>query len=510
MQAYRTLEQRFSRLSAIEDAIGILGWDRETTMPLGAAEGRAEQVATLEVMAHELLTSVEIADLLDGADQEASERDTARDPGRDPGRDPWQAANLREMRRVYTHATAVPADLVAARSRAVSRCEVAWRQARQDSDFAGLLPLLSEVLLCERQVGQAKGAALGLSPYDALLDGHDPGARRADIDPLFADLRAELPSLIENALAHQSTVPPPPPMQGPFPLEAQRGLGLRLVSMLGFDLQRGRVDVSTHPFCGGATDDVRITTRYKEEDFSSALMGVLHESGHGLYEQGRPRQWLSQPVGQARGMSMHESQSLLVEMQACRSRAFAVYLAPLVQQVFGAAAAAWDADALYRHYIRVQRGFIRVDADEVTYPAHILVRYEIEKALIAGDMALAELPAAFNTGIREMLGLIVPEDRLGCLQDIHWPGGAWGYFPTYTLGAMIAAQLFDAARRAEPDLMECIARGDFRPLVAWLRGHVHEAGSSLHTGEILTRATGRPLDAAVYRHHLRSRYLGEG
>jgi carboxypeptidase Taq len=495
VEAYRALEQRFARLSAVHDAIRILGWDQETMMPLGAAEGRSEQLASVEVIAHELLTAAEVDELLDRAEQDARELDDG------------QRANLREMRRIQTHATAVPADLVEARSKAVSRCEIAWRRARAESDFPSLLPLLSEVLIFERQVGQAKGDVLGLSPYDALLDSHDPGARQADIDPLFAVLKAELPDLLREALECQRERPPPPPMEGPFPVEVQRGIGQRLMTVVGFDLGRGRLDVSAHPFCGGAIDDVRITTRYDEADFSSGLMGILHESGHGLYEQGRPRQWLRQPVGRARGMSMHESQSLLIEMQACRSRAFAEYLAPLVREAFGASAASWDADALYRHATRVRPGFIRVDADEITYPAHILVRYELEKALISGEMALGDLPAAFNAGIRDMLGLNVPEDRLGCLQDIHWSGGAWVYFPTYTLGAMIAAQLFDAACEAEPDVMPGIARGDFAPLLGWLRANVHEQGSSLQTGEILTRATGRPLDAAVYRRHLADRYL---
>jgi carboxypeptidase Taq len=495
MQPYRILEQRFARLSAVKDAIRILGWDKETMMPLGAAEGRSEQLASLEVIAHELLTSAEIGDLLGWAEQDGGELED------------WQRANLREMRRIYSHATAVPAELVEAHSKAVSRCEVAWRRAREESDFPGLLPLLSEVLVREREVAQAKGDALSLSPYDALLDSFDPGARQADIDPLFAALKADLPELIGEALEHQRRREPPPAMEGPFPAEIQRGICQRLLSVVGFDTQRGRLDVSTHPFCGGAIDDVRMTTRYDEGDFSSALMAVLHESGHALYEQGRPRDWLPQPVSRSRGMSMHESQSLLIEMQACRTRHFAEYLAPLVREAFGAGGELWDADALVRHFTRVRPGFIRVDADEITYPAHIILRYELEKALIAGEMTLSELPAAFNAGIRELLGLNVPEDRLGCLQDIHWPGGAWGYFPTYTLGAMIAAQLFEASCRAEPDILASIARGEFGPLLAWLRTHVHSVGSSLQTGEILTRATGRPLDAGIYRRHLRSRYL---
>ena len=500
MQAYHALERRFARLSRLDGALGILGWDKEAVMPLGAAAERGEQIATLAVIRHELLTEPETGALLARAEQDAG------------GLDGWQAANLREMRRQHAHGAAVPAELVEAASRAATACEVAWRQARADSDFPGLLPLLAEVLATQRAVGEAKGAALGLSAYDALLDQYDPGMRQDFIDPVFAGLRDGLPALLGEVLEHQAALPAPLPLAGPFPVAAQQALGRRLMQAAGFDEGRGRLDVSTHPFCGGATDDVRITTRYDEADFSGALMGVLHETGHALYEQGRPRDWLAQPVGQARGMTLHESQSLLIEMQACRGDAFLAYLAPLLREVFGddpALAPAWTEENLGRHYRRVRPGLIRVDADEVTYPAHVLLRYGLETAMIAGDLALRDLPAAFNDGLRALLGVAVPDDRRGCLQDIHWPGGAWGYFPTYTLGAMTAAQLFRAANEAEPGLEPSLARGDFAPLLGWLRRHVHGRGSQADTQAVIEDATGRPLDARVYQAYLRHRYLGD-
>ena len=255
---------------------------------------------------------------------------------------------------------------------------------------------------------------------------------------------------------------------------------------------------------------MRITTRYDDDDFSRALMGVLHETGHALYEQGRPRAWMHQPVGEARGMVLHESQSLLVEMQACRTREFVSFLAPLVREAFGADAAldvhALSADNLHALYTRVASGLIRVDADEVTYPAHILLRYDLERAMIDGSLALTDLPGAFGDGMRAMLGLVVPDDARGCLQDIHWSIGAWGYFPTYTLGAVTAAQLFAAARAAMPDLLAQLAAGDFAPLVAWLRREVHAKASSLSTQELVADATGRPLEVEPYLAHLRTRY----
>ncbi|WP_201838527.1 carboxypeptidase M32 [Microvirga zambiensis] len=496
MQAYKTLEARFARISSIEDAIGILQWDAETMMPDGAADGRFDQLATLKGLAHGLLTARDTGDLLDRADQDSSLLGD------------WQRANLREMRRIYLHAAAVPADLVEASSRAVSRAELVWREARQKGDFAQLLPHLSQVLAFQQQIGQAKGEALGLSPYDALLDTYDPGLRQAAIDPLFAQIGAELPALIQEAHERQKSLPVIQPLEGPFPVDDQRRIGEQLMRAAGFDFDRGRLDVSLHPFCGGSTGDVRITTRYSEANFMSALMGVLHETGHALYEQGRPETWRRQPVGLARGMGLHESQSLLIEMQACRSREFVTYLAPLVREAFQGEGPAWSPENLHRILTSVEPGFIRVDADEITYPAHILVRYKLEKAMIAGDLQIQDLPSVFNDEVRSLLGLTVPNESLGCLQDIHWPSGAWGYFPTYTLGAMTAAQLFRAACQADADLLPSLAKGDFAPLRIWLRANVHSKGSLLTTDELLVAATGRPLTAEIFRVHLQERYLG--
>ncbi|MCJ2105066.1 carboxypeptidase M32 [Methylobacterium sp. E-041] len=492
MNVYSSLERRFARLDAIGAAAGILGWDSQTLMPDGAADGRADQLAVLRGIAHEILTAPETADALSAADETAL--------------DPWRAANLAEMRRLHAHAAAVPGDLVEASSRAISKAEMVWREARAQSDFRMLLPHLAEVLRLQREIGAIKGAALGLGTYDALLDEYDPGMRRATIDPLFADLRTRLPGLVAEARERQAREPTPLPLDGPFPVEAQRRIGLALMRALGFDFARGRLDISLHPFCGGATDDVRITTRYDAADFGRALMGVLHETGHALYEQGRPAAWRNQPVGKARGMSLHESQSLIVEMQACRSREFFAFLAPLVRTEFGRDGAAFTPENLHRLHTRVEPGFIRVDADEATYPAHVLLRYDLESALIAGDLAVADLPGAFNDGMRSLLGLEVPNDRLGCLQDIHWPSGAWGYFPTYTLGAMAAAQLFTAAKRDEPGILPGLAAGDFAPLRGWLRRHVHEQGSRLPTDALLEQATGRPLGTEAYLAHLETRY----
>lgn len=496
MTAYSDLAAHFGRIAALSNAVGILQWDNDVMMPRGAAETRAESMALLHVMRHGMVTDARIGDWLEEASQDRS-------------LGAWEQANLREIRRVWTVETALPADLVEASSKAVSACEMRWRQARAEADFAGLLPYLAEVLNLQRQIGAAKGEKLGLSAYDALLNDYEPGGSSAKIDALFDDLATFLPGFTQEAMAVQARRPALAPLEGPFATETQRALGLRLMAALGYDFERGRLDISTHPFCGGADNDVRITTRYDEADFTKALMGVLHETGHALYEQGRPQAYLNQPVGAARGMSIHESQSLLMEMQACRSRAFLDFAAPLMQESFAGSGPAWESTAMWHRYTRVEPGFIRVDADEVTYPAHVILRYRLEKALIADAMPLADLPAAWNEGMKSLLGVTVPNDRLGCLQDIHWPSGGWGYFPTYTLGAMTAAQIFEAACQAEPGILPGIAKGDFTPLVGWLRANIHGKGSLLSTDVLLTEATGKPLDAGVFKAHLRRRYVDE-
>jgi carboxypeptidase Taq len=414
---------------------------------------------------------------------------------------------VREMRRSWIHRTAPDEDLVAARSRAEMACEAAWRTARADDDFAAVTPLLQNVLDVVREVAAIKGEKLGCAPYDALIDQYEPGFTSADIDVLFADLEAFLPDFLGDVLEKQAGERPIAVPKGPFPAEQQRVLGVRLMERLGFDFERGRLDTSLHPFSSGAPDDHRITTRYDEADFTIGLMGVLHETGHALYEDGLPVAWRHQPVGSARGMGIHESQSLLVEMQVCRSREFLTFAAPVMREVFGADGPEWQPESLYRVYKFVEPGLIRVDADEVTYPAHIVLRYELERAMIGGDLAVADIPGAWTDGMNRLLGIAPPNDTDGCLQDIHWYDGAWGYFPSYTLGAMAAAQLFDAATRADGSIKPGIAAGDFAPLFAWLRDNVHGVGSKLPTQQLVEAATGAPLGTERFKSHLRARYL---
>ena len=494
LSAYCQLERRFRRLGVLAAAAEALHWDYATMMPPGGGPGRGEQLAELSALGHGLLSAPEVGGWLDEAEG-------------DPSLDPWQASNLKAMRRKWAHGTALDEELVTALTKAATGCESVWRGARADDDFAAVLPTLQALLALVREASLAKADRLGLSPYDALLDEYEPGGRSADIDLRFAELEAFLPGFLDAVLEKQKAAPPPPLPEGPFAVDRQRDLALKLMAALGFDFDHGRLDVSLHPFCGGGPDDVRITTRFDEDDFTGAVMGVLHETGHALYERGLPEDWRYQPVGEALGMSVHESQSLLVEMQMSRSRAFLDFAAPLMRDAFGGSGPAWEADALHGNLIKVERGLIRVEADEVTYPLHVILRYRLEKQMIAGDLAPADLPDAWNGGMEELIGIRPPDNRRGCMQDIHWYDGAWGYFPTYTLGAMTAAQLYAAALDADPQIAAAISLGDFRPLTGWLKAHVHGQGSLLATADLVERASGRPLDAAAFITHLKSRYL---
>jgi len=493
---YTALEAHFGRIQRLDDAMGMLQWDLAAMMPRGGAEARTEQMATLSVMRHEMATDARIGDWLAG-----SEGADLTD---------WQAANRHRIHRGYVHATAVPAELVEALTRATAICEQTWRTARAADDFATLRPKLEAVVSLTREAASAKSEALGVTPYQALLDEYDPGMTVERIDGLFSDLAAWLPGTIDRVLDAQERRPKLIRPKGPFPAAAQKAVGVALMGALGFDFTHGRLDVSHHPFCGGTPDDVRITTRYDEDDFTTALMGVLHETGHALYERGLPTEWRYQPVGRAASMSAHESQSLLMEMQACRTRAFIEFAAPILRTHFAPEGGpAWTVDNLHRLYTRVERGLIRVDADEVTYPAHVILRYRLEKQLLAGAVEVADLPEAWRAAMVELVGIAPEDDADGCMQDIHWIDGAFGYFPTSTLGAMAAAQLFAAARDGIDDVEGHIARGDFAPLVGWLRENVHRWGSRFTTDELLTRATGAPLSVDAFKAHIQRRYLKE-
>ncbi len=492
--AYDRLTARFARITTIHEAAAMLGWDAAAMMPPGGAAARGDQLAVLAGLAHGLLVAPETEEDLAAAEA-AGETD------------PWRAANLRLMRHAHTRACALPGRLVEAQARENSACEKIWRGARARSDFAEVRPHLESVVRLVREQADALAPALGLSRYDALMDGYQRGIGAADVAPVFAAYEAFLAGALPRAEARQAVLPAPLRPTGPFPVAAQEALCRRLAERLGLDFAHARLDRSAHPFSGGTPADVRITTRYDPADFAQAVLGVVHETGHALYERGLPAAYARQPVGEAAGMAAHESQSLIIEMQAARSDAFLSWLGPELLGAFGGDPAPYAPANLGRLWRRVERGFIRVDADEMTYPAHVILRFRLEQALIGGDLAVADLPGAWNDGLRALLGVTPPDDARGCLQDIHWYDGAFGYFPSYTLGAMAAAQLMAAARRSVAGLDAALAQGDAAPLLGWLRTHVHGQGSLLGFQDLLRAATGKPLDPTDFEAHLTVRYL---
>ena len=491
--SYDQLANRLATIADLKHARGLLDWDREVNMPVGGTSARADALATLQVLIHERETAEEIGDLVESA--------RAAGPG------PWEAANVEEIHRRWIRKRAVGPDLVAARSRATSSCQAAWLDARRTNNWNSVVGKLQVVLDLTREMANATGAALGCTPYDSLLQEWEPDLTRETTDRLFREIRRSVPAMIEVAITRQPSYRAP---VGPFPVKRQRALAKEMMEVLGLDLVRSRIDKSAHPFTSGHPDDVRITTRYDRTDFRESLFATIHEVGHAVYEQQRPDRYRKQPVGESAGMAVHESQSLLFEKILARSDAFLEFAAPILRRHLRrrkTGAAEWEAENLGRLVRRVERSLIRTRADELTYPLHVILRYDLETALIDGALDAADLPDAWEERISQFFGLTTGGDhRVGCLQDIHHYLGLLGYFPTYTIGAVMAAQLFEAAKAALPGLEDAIRRGELRELLEWLREHVHARGRSVSGMKIIADATGSELGPDAYLRHLRARY----
>ncbi|MBS3647719.1 carboxypeptidase M32 [Pseudaminobacter sp. 19-2017] len=491
--SFQKLDESCRRLEALEHAMAILGADEATHMAPGGGEKRAEAMSTLAGMYHRQATAPEMGDWLAAAAEEAL--------------DDEQRAAVRELRRQYTNMTCLPPEFVERQTKARLRSEQLWRDLRAKNDWSSFLPALEGIVTLVREEAAMRAEVLGLEPYDALMEQYDPGNRVAEIGPIFEDLKVFLGGFVPEALAVQEerlSKSSLKPLSGVYPVEKQRELGLAMMAAVGFDLTHGSLSVSHHPFCGGVPTDVRITTRYRTTEFLSALMGVLHETGHALYEQNLPKGWSHWPLGKARGMSMHESQSLFVEKQIGRNPAFWRWALPMVERHLGES---WSAEDILPHVLHVERGLIRVDADEVTYPLHVILRFEVEQDLLAGRLEASDIPEAWDAKMRDYLGLSTidnPQD--GPMQDVHWPSGAFGYFPSYTLGALMAAQQWAAIQRAHPSIEDDFAKGDFEAVNDWRRKNIWSLGSMWSTPELLQKATGEPLTAKYFEAHLKSRY----
>jgi len=491
--SFSRLDTLCGSLEALDHALAILGADEATHMATGGGAKRAEAMAVLQGMYHRQATAPEIGDWL-----EAAKSETLNEA---------QRAALREFEREYRNRTCLPVEFVERAAGTRMRCEQLWRDLRPRGDWTTFEPALAQVLALAREEAAMRADILGLDPYDALLEQYDPGTRSAQVDVLFDALRVFLAEFLPRALAAQErrrARHAPRPFSGPYPVERQRELGLALMVAVGFDLTRGSLAVSHHPFSGGVPSDVRLTTRYRTDGFLHSLMGILHETGHGLYEQNLPEEWSHWPLGRARGMAMHESQSLFVEKELGRSPAFWQFALPLLETHLGER---WTPEDILGHVQRVEPGFIRVDADEVTYPLHVILRYELERELIGGRLEAADLPEAWDAKMRQYLGLSTIDNPAdGPMQDVHWAGGDFGYFPSYTLGALMAAQQWTAIGRDHPDVEAEIAAGNFTTVNAWRREHIWRQASLYSAADILERATGEPLNPAHFMDYLRARY----
>lgn len=491
--AYDNLLARARELALIQSASALLQWDQETFMPDQATAWRAEQLAHLVGLAHRLWTSPEVGAWI------ASCEDAGVDGGS------VAAVNVREWRRNYDRATRLPADLVEDCARTEAQAHQAWVEARAAGDFSRFAPLL------ERLVDQARRKAdlwgYPASRYDALLDAYEPGATAEQVDRLLEELAPSLAALAAEGVAAQEARPAPALPPGPYPVQAQQALNREVAAALGFDFSAGRIDTAAHPFCTGlGPRDCRLTTRYDENDFTSSLFGVMHEAGHGLYDQGLPEEHFGTPRGEAVSLGIHESQSRLWENHVGRSRTFWEHWFPRACRHFPQLRVS-SAESLWRHANRIQRSFIRVEADEVTYDLHIILRFRVERRLIEGSLSVAEVPAFWNEQFQLLLGLEVPDHARGCLQDIHWSMGGFGYFPTYTLGNLNAAQLMAAARKDLPSLDQDLGHGIYQPLLDWLRRHIHQPGMTHRAADLIHRVTGHAPKPEAHLRHLHNKVL---
>lgn len=490
---FDALRARLGRIRDLQAAAAVLEWDQETYLPDGAAAARALPLSTLHELAHEHFTDEALGHLLDRL------HDRAADPDSIPAR------LVAVTRHDYERARRVPARLVGELAHAAAHAKQAWKEAREAADFGRFAPHLERLVALSVEKAEALGYAG--HRYDALLDQFEPGTTTAEVARVFEALHAELVPIVRALGAR----PPADdaPLHGHFPAAAQWALAHQLLGDLGFDLRRGRLDASAHPFTTTfAIDDVRLTTRVDEGFFPSAFFGTLHEAGHGLYEQGIDPALARTPLADGASLGLHESQSRLWENLVGRSRPFWTHYYPRVQAAFPEALGGVAQEAFFAAVNRVAPSLIRVEADEVTYNLHIMLRFELETALLDGSLAVADLPAAWNDRMEAYLGLRPAHDAEGVLQDIHWALGAFGYFPTYALGTLMSAQLYAAAEQALPDLSAQIAAGRFEALLAWLRRNVHRWGRARTAAEILEAATGSPLSAAPWLAYVRAKYAG--
>ena len=492
INSYKKLKKIFLDASITSDIEGILHWDMSTMMPINSRKQRSEQLAFMSKLKHNILSSQIVEELLNETDVNKLNS--------------YDKINFQEMKREYLFLSSLPSDLVEAKTKASAICEGFWHQARKENNFNVVVKSLEELTNLTIEESNILGEKLNCSKYEALIQKYEPLANLDHITGVFDDLKPFLLSSIDkisNKQKNETLLT----INNLISKDKQYEIAKSLMKRIGFDFTRGRLDKSEHPFCGGSTEDVRITTRYSEDSPFSSLEGVMHETGHAMYELGLPKEWQHQPVGKSRGMAMHESQSLLIEMQITRSMAFKKYLSNFLKESFLFTGEEWSALNLYKSSTRVKKTFIRVDADEVTYPLHIMLRFNLEKKIINQKLRAKDIPEAWNDEYKNLFNIEVDNDLNGCLQDIHWYAGLIGYFPTYSLGALTSAQFAHSLRKDLPNLDDQIEKGNFTSLISWLDKNIYKKGSFFSTNQVLEQVTNSPLNATYFKKYISNRYL---
>ena len=494
MKAYADLIKELREIALLGSINSLLSWDEHVYLPPNGAAHRADQEALMARLHHERFTSPKIGELLGAVESS----DLVRNPESDA------AANVREVRRDYDRATKLPASLVEEMTRTAVLAQQAWVEARRKAQFDIFSPWLKKTIDLKKREAQCVGWKEHL--YDALLDPYEPGKTTTNLRRVFDSLREPLIDLI-GRIASSGKRPPVEVLEGKFPANLQEKFGKLGAAAIGFDFEAGRLDTTVHPFCSGiAGGDTRITTRYREESFIESFMGVLHETGHGLYEQGLPKmEHFGEPIADAISLGIHESQSRLWENLVGRRQSFWKFMLPRAREIFGAGMKDVNERDFYFAINEISPGFIRVEADEATYNLHVLLRFELEQAMVTDELSVNDLPAAWNERMKKYLGITPPNDAQGCLQDIHWSGGSIGYFATYTLGNLYAAQFYEQARKELGDLDAMFAKGEFAPLLKWLREKIHRHGRRYRASDLVKRVTGKPLSAEPLLAHLREK-----
>lgn len=488
---YEALINHLKNAFYLKSSLGLLQWDEQVNLPPSSGDIRAAQTAALAEVVHNKFTDSNIGKWLDSLE---SNKDKLSHE---------QLTVLKETRRDYDRDTKLPAEFVAKKAEATSRSYLAWVEARKNSDFKQFAPYLQRQLDFASE--EAKIVGSHPNPYDYWIDQHDPGLNAQFIEERFFELKKDLLSILSKIL--ESPIKPDSSILKGFSIQKQETFVREVTEKLGFDYSRGRFDRSVHPFCGGNPLDLRLTTRYNENVPLDSLFSSIHETGHALYEQGLPKKYIGSPLAEAVGMAVHESQSRLWENQVGRSQAFWKYWEPRYRELFKDQLKNISSDLLYLTINSVQRNPIRVDSDEVTYNLHIILRFELEKQLFDGSLKVNNLPEKWNSSSQELLGLTPKNDKEGVLQDVHWSGGHFGYFPSYCLGNMLAAQLWYAVSSQMPLLQESIAQGDFSSLLKWLRENIHQWGKQFGFHELIQRVTGEPLNSKYLIKYLSERYL---